>query len=108
MTIAITGSIDIDGDDTDDLEELKRLITNRGGAIVAFQDADGSIHGKIDATTRYLVVGDATSASLASNQLVLDANRNSVEQIGVTRLLERLGVSVNTTDEMDRGFQRRK
>ena len=108
VTIAITGSIDIDGDGTDDLEELRSLITNSGGTVVAFQDADGSIHRKIDATTRYLIVGDSTSAALASNQLVMDANKNSVEQIGVAKLLQKMGVRSNSENIKAKGFQSRK
>lgn len=104
--IAITGTIDIDGDGTEDLNKLKSLIENNGGTVVAYQDIDGSFHGKIDATTRYLVVGDVSTA--ASNKLVLDANKNSVRQISIAKLLARLGVSVNSKSESIHGFPVRK
>jgi hypothetical protein len=108
VPMAITGPIDIDGDGANDLAELKTLITNNGGTIVAFQDTDGSYHGNIDATTRYLVVGKSNATALASNRLVLDAKKYSVQQIDVAKFLKLIGVRSNSKSKKTQGFPSRK
>ena len=107
-TIAIAGPIDIDGDGTDDLDKLKLLIANNGGTVVAFQDATGTVHGKIDAATQYIVIGDQKTAISTTNKLVLDAQRNSVQQISIASFLKKLGVDTNTMPDDAGGFKRRK
>lgn len=104
-TYAIAGPIDIDGDGADDSAMLKKLISKNGGTVVASRDSAGFITGKIDGTTCFLVVEDPTDPTITSNKLVLDANKNSVPLIGAEKLLKRIGVQ---TDKTENGFQTRK
>ncbi|MCR5162540.1 MAG: hypothetical protein K6C40_00830 [Thermoguttaceae bacterium] len=54
---AIAGFVDIDGDNSSDLEEIIRLIRQNGGVVDAWQKVDGKQEGKITSETSWLVLG---------------------------------------------------
>ena len=58
VPMAIIGPIDLDGDGTDDVAKLKALITKNGGTVVASQNSSGEVAGRVDSSTRFLVVED--------------------------------------------------
>lgn len=92
VPIAISGPVDLDGDGSDDLAALKKLILKNGGTVVASENRNGSVSGKIDAATRYLVVEDPTDPAIASNKLVTDAKKLSIPLVSTKKLLQRMGV----------------
>lgn len=59
LGFAIAGKIDIDNDDEDDLELLKRIITTNGGEV----DAAPGMENEMSVQTRYLILGDYPSGS---------------------------------------------
>ena len=105
VPLAMFGPIDIDGDGSDDFAMIKKLISDNGGTVVASRDSIGSVSGRIDATTRYLIVEDPSDPTIKSNKLVMDANKHSVPLISAAKLLKRMGVQANKTAN---GFQTRK
>ena len=58
IKIALAGNIDIDGDGRPDNEALKGQIRAAGAVIAAEVTPAGGISGKLDATIRFMVVGD--------------------------------------------------
>ena len=104
MPMAIIGPIDLDGDGTDDVAKLKALITKNGGTVVASQNSSGEVAGRVDSSTRFLVVEDPSDPVIASNELVLDANKLSVPLIRTQKLLKLLGIRGVRPAESD-GFQ---
>ena len=107
VSIALTGVFDLDGDRYDDRDKLAKMIVRNGGKIAATHDDEGNITGKIGPTVRYLVVGNSPSiledandnvkrSSSAINDAMRDmqeeARKNTVEPIGLQKLLNRMGV----------------
>ncbi len=58
IKIALAGDIDIDGDGRPDNEALKGQIRAAGATVAAEVTPAGSVSGKLDATIRFMVVGD--------------------------------------------------
>ena len=107
VPIAIAGIFDLDGDIYDDREKLVQMIERNGGKVIAKHDDDGNIEGVIDANTRFLVVGDppsltadanetqkrnSTAVNVAMQQMQAMAEKNTVQVIGLQKLLNRMGV----------------
>ena len=100
VQVALAGGFDLDHDGFDDSEKLVQMIERNGGEVVANHDADGNIQGKIDADTRYLVLGDPPDMGPDANPAVVtamktleeQADRNTVQVIGLNKLLNRMGV----------------
>lgn len=100
VPIALVGIIDLDNDGKSDRLRLVQMIEKNGGRVVAQHDEEGNIIGKIDAETRYVVLGNSTSGGtdfnpnvqLAIQALRTQARENSVQQIGVRRLLNWMGI----------------
>ena len=100
VPIAVAGSFDLDGDRYDDMEKLVRMIERNGGKVVAKHDSEGNIEGKIDASVRYLVKGEAPVLGEDANPDIVEAMRemeaqaekNTVQVIGLQKLLNRMGV----------------
>ena len=99
VPIALVGKFDLDNDGRSDLGKLVSMIERNGGRVVAQHDEDGNIKGKIDATTRYLVLGQEPDVGANSNPQVLSAiktlmdqgSENSVQQIDTRKLLNWMG-----------------
>lgn len=100
VQFAVAGVFDLDGDGFDDYEKLLRMIERNGGKVVARHDSDGNISGKLDADVRYFVKGDAPRPGEDFNPLVVSAmkemeemaDQNTVDKIGLQKLLNRMGV----------------
>ena len=100
VPIALAGRFDLDGDGFDDTDKLVQMIKRNGGDVVARHDAEGNLTGKIDANTRYLVLGEAPEIGANANQEIVDAmteleneaDRNTVQVISLNKLLNSMGV----------------
>ena len=127
IRFALVGTFDTNGDGKSDLRQLRNLITLNGGLIDAETDEDGNVTGQVSLETRYLVMGDAPNEESGDavqtswEKLTTDANRYSVEPIGVDELLrlmgwhhtgqaEQIGKSrrVDLSDKKDSGFRERR
>ncbi len=98
VTMALAGDFDLDEDGKSDRQQLIELIEKNGGQVVAQHDEKGNIIGEIDASTRYLVMGNILDGSndarnAAIRKLLDQAKSNSVQQIECGRLLKWLGVN---------------
>ncbi|MEM0926217.1 MAG: hypothetical protein AAGJ83_09305, partial [Planctomycetota bacterium] len=58
VKIALAGEIDVDGDMRPDNEAIKGQIKAAGAEVAAEISASGVVQGKLDASIRFLVVGD--------------------------------------------------
>ncbi len=54
---AVTGVVDLDGNGTDDLKQLKQIVRVNGGKVDATPDGEGGIEGEMTVDTRYLILG---------------------------------------------------
>ena len=54
---AITGLVDLNGDGSSDLDQLKRIIQLNDGKVDAVPDGKGAMEGSMTVDTRYLVLG---------------------------------------------------
>ena len=98
LRYVLIGRFDLDGDDSDDTETLVRYIERNGGEVVARQDADGNMIGKIDPTVDFFVEGnseqvlDADSNLITTmNQMKAQAEKNTVSPIDLDKLLKGMG-----------------
>ena len=100
VPMALAGIFDLDKDGFDDLEKTKQLNVRNGGEVVAWHDEDGNIKGEINASVRYLVVGDAPELGPEANLNVVraiatmkaEAAANTVQVIDLQKLLNLMGV----------------
>ncbi len=94
---AIVGVIDINNDDRDDTDELRRIIENAGGEVVSWVNEEGAIQGEITPDVRFLILGerptDRTSegALKAYSEMSDAARRNGVETVRVDRFINWAG-----------------
>ncbi|QDT09358.1 hypothetical protein [Planctomycetes bacterium K23_9] len=63
VKIALAGDIDIDDDGKADNEQIKGMITSAGAQVAATVASDGTVDGVLDATIRFLVIGQAPEIS---------------------------------------------
>ncbi len=97
LHFALTGLIDLDGDTRSDMQLARELIELNGGVVDAYVTDDGSIEGAIEATTRYLVLGELPeSASQGKAQeswhtMNQTANSLGVETITLSQFLGQMG-----------------
>ena len=97
--IAMTGYFDIEGDGIQDLGKVKKSLERDCGSVVAYQDTDGSFHGKIDGSIQFLVIGK--SARSDSDKFILAAEKYNVPTIHYEKLLNRLprGTTIERLNE---------
>lgn len=98
LRYVLIGRFDMDGDDSDDTDKLARLIERNGGKVVARQDADGNVIGKIDPTVDFYVEGNAEGILAADSQLITimkqmkaEAEKNTVSPISYEKLMKGMG-----------------
>jgi hypothetical protein len=97
LRFALTGVIDIDGDGNNDMELARELIEMNGGIVDAYVNDDGKVEGRIEANTRYLVLGDfpeaVTQAGLqgAWQSMNQEASSLGVETITLPEFLNQMG-----------------
>lgn len=68
VRIALAGDIDIDGDQRSDVEQLRSMIELAGAEVAAVISSNGGIEGKLDATIRFLVIGEQPEAGSNATQ----------------------------------------
>ena len=81
---ALIGTMDIDGDGGNDLEQVLRLITRNGGVVEAYQKDDGSQEGRISQNVTYVVEGTAPDDN--SPELVLTNYTNMKNAVKKLRI----------------------
>jgi hypothetical protein len=125
VPFALAGRFDLDGDIYDDTEKLIQMIKRNGGNVVAYHDEDGNVQGRIDSSVRYLVMGDAPISGenaqkpeaaraivVAMQQMKEDAVANTVKEINLQKLLNRMGVRAKPKtikyDDRIGGFRERQ
>jgi hypothetical protein len=97
LRFALTGFIDIDGDDRSDLQLARDLIELNGGVVDAYLDDDGKVQGEITVNTRYLVLGafpESTSQTKLRpgwQSMTEAAQTNGVETITLDKFLNQIG-----------------
>jgi len=84
IEFALIGNMDIDGNGTDDREEVKRMIAAGGGIVTCDLPPNGKITGELSVETRWLVIGqdfkaidewgvvDSKAKSLGISRIYLD------------------------------------
>jgi hypothetical protein len=97
LHFALTGLIDVDGDTRSDMQLARELIELNGGVVDAYVADDGTIEGTIEATTRYLVLGDRpesvtqAKAQESWNTMNQTADSLGVETITLSQFLSHMG-----------------
>ena len=96
---AITGSVDLNDDGIDDLDQLKRIIQLNNGKIDAVPSEEGGIEGQMTVDTRYLILGKypeaghglSKNASAAFQKMSAEADTLNIEVITLEDFLSRMG-----------------
>lgn len=100
VPIALAGIFDLDGDGHSDRLQLIRMIEKNGGTVIAQNDEQGEITGKIDSSTGLLVMGsppklgpDESSSRVfgAMRELENQAKSASIPIIDLRKLLNWMG-----------------
>ena len=92
VKIALAGDIDIDGDGRADNEAIRGMITSAGAVVAATINSDGTQTGKLDASIRFLVIGEsprAVAGSASEERLLqiekqLGEVRDQATELGLT------------------------
>ncbi len=84
VKIALAGDIDIDGDGRPDNEQVRGMITSAGAEVAATIGVDGTETGKLDASIRFLVIGEDPDLSKSNVQNRADKER-AIATIGLVR-----------------------
>jgi hypothetical protein len=95
---ALAGFMDIDGDGRSDRNKIRELIKQNGGRIDAEVEDDGKLTGKIEITTRYIILGTPPNEKSLKPQLLEnfskitgDAQDLTVEKISVQKFVQQMG-----------------
>jgi hypothetical protein len=97
LHFALTGFIDIDGDGQSDMQLALDLIKLNGGVVDAYLKDDGKIEGKIEANTRYLVLGDVPNSAVKSalaekyHEMSKSAAEKGVQTITLAQFVDQMG-----------------
>ncbi len=91
VKIALAGDIDIDGDKRPDNDALAGMIKAAGAEVTARISAEGAIEGTLDATIRFLVIGedpevsgDASDEAAARRVAAMGNVRAKATELGLT------------------------
>ncbi len=90
---AITGTIDFNGDDKSDLEELNRIIALNNGKVDAQPGEGGQVIGEMTVDTRYLILGEFPDSALKDSE----AQRQAWAKMNESA--DRLGIETISLDE---------
>jgi hypothetical protein len=94
VRIALAGDIDIDGDGRPDNEAIKGQIKAAGAEVAAEVAMTGSVTGTLDASIRFLVIGDDPEVSITADSKD-EAAVKAVEAIGkIKARAAELGITV--------------
>jgi hypothetical protein len=88
VSFGIAGVIDLDKDRKSDLEQLKSIISTNNGKVVAAPDETGKLPegAELQVDTRYLVLGEYPTGTLAADQALRDSWETlsaQAEELGV-------------------------
>jgi hypothetical protein len=96
--VALAGLMDIDGDDSSDIELLRQLITSGGAVIDAEVDGKGNVQGAITPQTSYLITGkeppqrEGNEAAMEPyTKIRRDAITYGLKSLTLTEFLKRSG-----------------
>ena len=81
VKIALAGDIDIDGDGKSDNEAIKGMIRAAGAEVVAEVSSD-SVTGTLDASVRFMIVGEAPDIDGTDTQPVGEDDLRRMQEIG--------------------------
>lgn len=110
---AIAGFIDIDGDGSSDLEQLKRIIAANGGKVDVAPNAEGEKEGDAQVETRFLILGDRsespnrTAWARSYDQISEEAGNLAIPSIPLQQFLELIGWK-NDSDVVPLGIDARE
>ncbi len=82
VKIALAGDIDIDGDDRPDNEAIKGQIKAAGAVVAAEVSPTGAVTGNLDASIRFLVIGEDPEVGDGSDADADEASAQAIEAIG--------------------------
>lgn len=94
---AIAGFIDLDGDGSSDLEQLKRIIRTSGGKVDIAPNAQGEKEGAAQVETRFLILGEQpdspnrTAWVNSYQEISREAGNLAIPTIPLQRFLELIG-----------------
>jgi hypothetical protein len=83
VKIGLAGSIDVDADGRPDNEQIKGQIMAAGAEVVYELSAEGQKTGKLDASVRFLVIGE--DPDLGDGETDSDAQAKLVELLGLVK-----------------------
>lgn len=87
----LAGTMDLNGDGTDDSEKLRSLISIHGGVIDAELDAEGNVVGSMSVNTRYLILGAEPRQAAGYTELRDAATKLGVQVIPLNAFLAQVG-----------------
>jgi hypothetical protein len=90
---ALAGIIDLDGDGSNDIDELKSVIALNNGKVDAEPGKDGTVEGQMTVDTRYLILGKYPESTVSSD----DGQRKAWENM--SKAADQLGIETISLDE---------
>ncbi len=91
-SFALAGMMDLDGDNRNDRDRVRYLITRSGGVVDAELGDDGLVVGELTPDTRFLVVGDEPASNLeAFSEMKTRAKELGLEEISLDVFLDHIG-----------------
>ncbi|MGB7347044.1 MAG: hypothetical protein WBD20_22660 [Pirellulaceae bacterium] len=85
VRIALAGQIDIDGDGYPDNDQIKGMITSAGAEVAATVDSDGNVEGTLDASIRFLVIGESPEISGPADSASAEAAAREAAALGLIK-----------------------
>jgi enamine deaminase RidA (YjgF/YER057c/UK114 family) len=102
VKIALAGDIDIDGDGRPDNEAIKGQIKAAGAEVAAEVSASGAVTGNLDASIRFLVIGESPEVSDSADLAQADAAAQAVAAMGsVKAKAAELGLTIIPAWKLD-------
>lgn len=95
VKIALAGDIDIDGDDRPDNDAIKGQIKAAGAEVVAEISASGERTGELDASVRFLVVGESPEVTNATTAEEAEQQKEAFQRLGqMKELANQYGITI--------------
>ncbi|NND97553.1 MAG: hypothetical protein HKN47_09525 [Pirellulaceae bacterium] len=85
VKIALAGDIDIDGDGQPDNDAIRGMITAAGAEVAATIATDGSVDGNLDASIRFLVIGESPEISARADAASAEAAARTAAAMGMVK-----------------------
>lgn len=95
VKIALAGDIDIDGDSRPDNDAIKGQIKAAGAEVVAEISTSGSMIGKLDASVRFLVIGESPEVSNTASVEEAEQQKEELRKRGeMQELANQYGITI--------------